>query len=260
VLIENQLERTNHTHLGQLLTYAAGLKAVTIVWIARKFTEEHRAAVDWLNEITDDRFNFFGLEIELWRIGDSPVAPKFNVVCKPNDWSKTIGEAAERINLGEASETKQRQLQYWTAFCNYLGGRGGKVKTVKPQPQHWMNFAIGRSGFWLNAFVNSRDKRIGCSLCIRNRKTKYCFAQLLAEKPQIEAEAGSSLEWLELPHRKESKISIRRFGTDPTDETSWALQHEWLATHLEILHRVFQQRVRSLHVTDAVSELPELVE
>ena len=90
VLIENQLERTDHTHLGQLLTYAAGLKAVTIVWIAHRFTDEHRATLDWLNEITDDRFNFFGLEVELWQIGESAVAPKFNAVCKPNDWSKTV--------------------------------------------------------------------------------------------------------------------------------------------------------------------------
>lgn len=71
VLIENQIERTDHAHLGQLLTYASGLKAVIIVWIARRFTDEHRAALDWLNEITDSRINFFGLEIELWRIGDS---------------------------------------------------------------------------------------------------------------------------------------------------------------------------------------------
>src|SRR4029079_16711090 len=75
VLVENQLERTDHSHLGQLLTYAAGLKAVTIVWIAQHFTEEHRAALDWLNEITDERISFFGLEIELWRIGESPIAP-----------------------------------------------------------------------------------------------------------------------------------------------------------------------------------------
>src|SRR5256885_2050308 len=68
VLIENQLERTDHGHLGQLLTYAAGLEAVTIVWVAREFTDEHRAALDWLNEITGQKFNFFGLEIELWRI------------------------------------------------------------------------------------------------------------------------------------------------------------------------------------------------
>ncbi len=80
VLIENQLERTDHTHLGQLLTYAAGLETVTIIWIAQRFTEEHRATLHWLNEITSDRFAFFGLEIELWKIGNSPVAPKFNVV------------------------------------------------------------------------------------------------------------------------------------------------------------------------------------
>ena len=85
VLIENQLERTDHSHLGQLLTYAAGLSAVTIVWIAERFTEEHRAALDWLNEKTGEGINFFGLEVELWRIGNSPLAPKFNVVCKPNE-------------------------------------------------------------------------------------------------------------------------------------------------------------------------------
>jgi hypothetical protein len=88
VLIENQLGRTDHTHLGQLLTYAAGLEAVTIVWIAQPITDEHRAALTWLNEITDERFRFFGLEIEAWRIGDSPPAPKFNVVVKPNDWTR----------------------------------------------------------------------------------------------------------------------------------------------------------------------------
>src|SRR4051794_9072868 len=83
VLIENQLERTDHTHLGQLITYAAGLNAVTIVWIASRFTDEHRAAIDWLNERTDQKIRLFGLEIELWRIGESPLAPKFNIVSKP---------------------------------------------------------------------------------------------------------------------------------------------------------------------------------
>src|SRR5947209_15269178 len=88
VLIENQLERTDHGHLGQLLTYAAGLEAVTIVWIAERFTEEHRATLDWLNERTEESINFFGLEVELWRIGDSAIAPKFNVVSKPNEWTR----------------------------------------------------------------------------------------------------------------------------------------------------------------------------
>jgi hypothetical protein len=128
VLIENQLERTDHTHLGQLLTYAAGLKAVTIVWIANTFTEEHRAALDWLNEITDERFSFFGLEIELWRIENSPVAPKLNIVCKPNDWSKQATQAAE----GELSETSQLYREYWQAFKEYLEETKSPIGMRKP--------------------------------------------------------------------------------------------------------------------------------
>ncbi len=96
VLIENQLESTDHKHLGQLLTYAAGLDAVTIVWIAKSFTDEHRAALDWLNRITDEAFSFFGLEIELWQIGDSAVAPKLNMISHPNDWQRTISRTVDR--------------------------------------------------------------------------------------------------------------------------------------------------------------------
>src|SRR5262245_9217077 len=110
VLIENQLERTDHSHLGQLLTYAAGLEAVTIVWVAQTFTEEHRATLDWLNEITDDRFNFFGLEVELWRIGVSAPAPKFNIVSKPNDWTKQVSRGVSAIS-GELTPARQLQLE-----------------------------------------------------------------------------------------------------------------------------------------------------
>lgn len=147
VLIENQLERTDHLHLGQLLTYAAGLDAVTIVWIAERFTEEHRATLDWLNERTDERINFFGLEVELWRIGDSPVAPKFNLASKPNEWSRSVQRAAE----AEISEHKLVQLQFWTAFRDYLEERKSFIRCQKPSPQHWMSHSIGRTGFNLNS-------------------------------------------------------------------------------------------------------------
>ena len=92
VLIENQLERTDHGHLGQLITYAAGFKAVSIVWVSSLFTDEHRAAFDWLNEVTDAGIAFYGLEMELWQIGDSAIAPKFNLVSKPNMFSKRVSE------------------------------------------------------------------------------------------------------------------------------------------------------------------------
>lgn len=105
VVIESQLERTDHSHLGQIITYASGLKAVTIVWIATAFMEEHRAAIDWLNEITDTSVKFFALELELWKIGDSPYAPKLNVVAKPNDWQKANVNYARAVNVSR--QTRQ---------------------------------------------------------------------------------------------------------------------------------------------------------
>jgi hypothetical protein len=133
VLIENQLEKTDHSHLGQLLTYAAGLEVVSIVWIAEKFTEEHRATLDWLNDITDERFNFFGLEIELWQIADSPYAPKFNIVSKPNNWAKSVSKGVVY------DETKKLQLDYWISLSEYLKENSKTIRPPKPLPQHWAN-------------------------------------------------------------------------------------------------------------------------
>ncbi len=246
VLIENQLERTDHTHLGQLLTYAAGLSAVTIVWVAEAFTEEHRATLDWLNEITEDRFNFFGLEIELWRIGDSPVAPKFNIVCKPNDWSKTVLEAAKRIESGELSETRQRQQEYWAGLKSHLTEAKSKLRSQKPLPQHWTNFAIGRSYFNLTAVQNTREKRVGLMLVLSGPDAKAHFKLLEADKEKIEHAAHVTFEWRELPDKKESHIVLQLEGADPANRADWTRQHEWLKQTLDLFQRVFALRVKSL--------------
>jgi len=254
VLIENQLERTDHTHLGQLLTYAAGLNAVTIVWIAETFTEEHRATLDWLNEITDERFNFFGLEIELWRIGESPAAPKFNIVSKPNDWSKTVSDAAKRIESGELSETKQLQQEYWAELKNHLSETKSKLRSQKPLPQHWTNFAIGRSNFHLAAVQNTREKRIGVLLVLTGINAKAHFKLLEADKAQIEQVAHAIFEWRELPGKKESHIAMQLEGADPTNRTDWPRQHKWLKDTLDLYQQVFALRVKSLDADSYATE------
>lgn len=156
VLIENQLEATDHTHLGQLMTYAAGLDAVTIVWVADKFRAEHRAALDWLNEITNESANFFGLEIEVWSIGNSLPAPKFNIISQPNDWVKTL--KAIRSDPASLTNTRSLYLRYWTEFSDKVEQSGGKIKARKPSTDHWMNFAVGRSGFALEATISAQKK------------------------------------------------------------------------------------------------------
>ena len=251
VLIENQLERTNHSHLGQLLTYASGLDAVTIVWIAAQFTEEHRSTLDWLNKITDDSFRFFGLEVELWRIGDSPAAPKFNIVSKPNDWSHSVAQAARAIDETELSETRIMQRNYWAALNKVFDAIGGPISgNKKPQPQAWMSFPIGRSHFHLNAVMIRPEERIRAELYIGGDRAKAFFGLLQREKQAIEKELGLALEWEELPSQQDCRISLYHNEVDPEDEADWPRQHEWLAKRLNEMHRVFAQRVRALDTDD----------
>ncbi len=244
VLIENQLERTDHSHLGQLLTYASGLEAATIVWIAKQFTEEHRSTLDWLNKITDESFRFFGLEVELWRIGNSPAAPKFNVVSKPNEWSQSVAQAAR---AAERSDTRVMQQEYWTALNTVLDTAGGPIAgNRKPQFQSWMSYAIGRAGFNLGAVMSVQKQRIRAELYITGDRAKAFFGLLENQKAEIEKQLGYPLEWQELPEAEACRIACYLNDVDPADQADWPRQHEWLAKRLNEMHVVFAPRVKAL--------------
>lgn len=253
VLIENQLERTDHAHLGQLLTYAAGLNAVTIVWVASRFAEDHRAALDWLNEVTGSNINFFGLEIELWRIGESQVAPKFNMASKPNDWTKSTGGQGPGPTTS-LTDTKLLQQEYWTTLREYMIENNSNVKPTKPAPQHWMNFAIGRSYFQLQSFANTKENRIAIGLTMTGPEAKPHFHLLSQEREEIEQEFGETLEWLELPERKESRIMLHDKKADPNNRDDWPAQHTWLSEKLETFDSVFRSRVKQLDASVSDSQ------
>ncbi len=246
VLIENQLERTDHLHLGQLLTYSAGLQAVTIIWVAERFTDEHRAALDWLNEITDEKFCFFGLEVELWRIGDSLAAPKFNVVSKPNDWSRSVKRAR---NEGSLSDLQVVQRKYWTAFHHLLNTtEGGVSGQRKARPENWMSYSVGRGGFSLLVSRNNQKQRIRASLYLSEENAKEFFALLRRDKDAIERELDTPLNWRKM--RKECEIASYLDHVDPDDESDWPKQHEWLAKQINDMYRVFAPRIKKLNLDD----------
>ena len=255
VLIENQLERTNHTHLGQLLTYASGLHAVTIVWIANRFTDEHRSALDWLNEITGDDYRFFGLEIELWRIGDSPFAPKFNIIAKPNEWSASITRSTSGLTSGELTETKRLQLDYWLKLWELIRGKDSQIRGTKARPQHWNNFSIGRSFFKLAAAVNTQKNFIRIEVYMRGPYAKEYFDLLKLQQEKIEKELGFELEWQELPTRKASRIAIALDDANPSDRNDWGRQHQWILSNLEAFQNSFRHRIKDLDVDDYEGEI-----
>lgn len=238
VVIENQLEKTDHRHLGQLLTYASGLSATTIVWIAAYFCEEHRAALDWLNRTTDESVSFFGLEVELWRINDSPPAPRFNVVCKPNDWESTVRHSADALDK-TTNRSQALRLKYWTAFRDYLHERKSKLRSQKPGRDHWYTFGIGTSRAHIAALLITRDERIAVELNIKSTDAKEVFRELETRRLEIEAAIGVHLEWLEMPDKKTSRI-VAFNSVDPYDETDWPRQFAWLQTTLEGFDRVFR--------------------
>lgn len=205
IVIENQLEATDHSHLGQILTYAAGIEAEYIIWVVRDARDEHRQAVEWLNEHTDDRINFFLVRIELWQIGSSDPAPKFHVISRPNDWTKSVrGGAATSSDL---TDTKLWQLEFWQQLRSFGDSQQPPLKLRKPQAQHWYDFAIGRSDCHVAFTVFRNEGQAGIELYIPNSKELY--ATFFANKGLIEKALGlGELNWQELPGKKASRIRL----------------------------------------------------
>lgn len=249
VLIENQLERSDHTHLGQLLTYAAGLEAVTVVWVAARFTDEHRAALDWLNTITDQSVSFFALEVELWRIGQSPAAPKFNIVSQPNDWSRSLHRVAQEAGESSPSETRLLQWAYWAGLQAALDAAGGPVSGQgKPQLKNHMTYSIGRTGLSLGAVMLRATKQVRAELYIGTEHARTLFDLLHAQKEAVEQSLDYALDWEKLATRRDCRVSVTLDEADPEDEADWPRQHKWLAERLNELHHVFAPRVKALSV------------
>ena len=246
VLIENQLANTDHKHLGQIITYAAGLKAATIVWIAEHFTDEHRAAIDWLNEITDRRFSFFALEIELWRIGESPVAPKFNVICHPNDWSKKVAQSKTK----SLTATQQLQLDFWQGFNDFLPTGNTLFAPRKPRPQHWMSWRIGVKGTRLSAVASqwnsetdsydSNELRV--ELLLEGEAPKELFAELQSSRSELEREFTSELFWHDPQNARRCSIYLRK-SVDLQEREAWPPYHKWLLDNLERFRAAFVERL-----------------
>jgi hypothetical protein len=190
------------------------------------------------------------LEIELWRIGDSPIAPKFNIISQPNDWSRTVQKAAAAG--GEVSAHKQLQLRFWTAFKEYMEEKGSFVRCQKPSPKHWTNHAIGRSGVHLasvvsiwNSETGAKGPEIRAELYMKGPSAKLEFATLDKRKDTIEKALGFPLTWRN-PEQKAMCRLYTRKDADFLNESLWPQHFDWLRQRLETMHKVFAPIVKNL--------------
>lgn len=222
IIIENQLEDTNHDHLGKLITYASGKSADIVIWVVKHAREEHKAAIEWLNNHTDDSVDFFLCEIKLYRIGNSEPAVKFEVIEKPNDWTKEI-KKSESIN-----ETQQLRYDYWVAFEDYAFKNptfAKNFKKRKPSKNHWLNFSIGSSACHIAVSQIKQRNELDVELYISDDTELY--NSLYENKTDIELTSGLSFDWRELPDRKASRIVLEK-SVQLENKNAWGAQFEWL--------------------------------
>ncbi len=241
MVIENQLDKTNHDHLGKIITYASGLGAKYIVWICRLATEEHRQAVDWLNETSVDGINYFLLEIELFQIGDSEPAPYFKIVCSPNEWAKTIIAPPKAL-----SKTQQQHLDFWNGLKEHMTTNGTFLNLRTPRPQHWYGIAVGRSKFSLGLTRNTTAQRLGCEIYLRGKQAKIAFGLIKEVASEIEQAVGT-LNWEELPEGQDCRI-IQYRDAPVSDQADWSNQYAWLQERAEGFHKTFSSRIQALEL------------
>jgi len=236
IVIENQLEQTDHDHFGKLFTYGSGYNASILIWVCREVRDEHRQAIDWLNDRTDNDLHMFVIKMEVWKIGDSSPAPKFQIICSPNNWAKTVKEGES----GNLSETKLLQLEFWTEFNAYLQEISSPLKSREPQPRYFYDVTIDgipRTQVYLSLTVSLRSNFVRCEFYIRNNKELY--HKMYKQKAEIEAELGYKLIWEELPEAKASSIYIKKENVKVKDRKTWQGSHKWLMEAASKFSEVF---------------------
>ena len=248
VVIENQLEATDHDHLGKLLTYAARYDAQTVVWLVREFRPEHRAALEWLNQRTGEDTAFFGVVVEAWSIGDSLPAPRFNPIAFPNEWSKQVAERGSGSSSIELSERSLRYRDFFQELIDTLREKHHFTSARKGQPQNWYNFASGFSGIAYNVGFRS-DGHVLAGLSIDRRdkeQNEALFDRLRERQDTIEAGLGFPLAWERRDDIQACNVlDVRENSIDDDDET---LEHvrTWMIERLLKFKGVLDPHLKEL--------------
>lgn len=241
VVIENQYGKTNHDHLGKLLTYAAVHKAMTGIWISETISDDHRQVIDWLNENTPTNVNLYLVGLKLYRIGNSPVAPQLDVVCRPN-----LAVKETKSGLTQADQERHAwRRRMWIEIQEAIKAVKPPFRLQRPGDDHWSSISIGRAGFHLNMLLTPRNESIGIDLYITVPWKSEAFDALQAQKAAIEAELGSALQWMPLPGKKTARVLLEA-KIDPRKPENEPQVREWFAVNSIKMFKAFKSRVLAL--------------
>lgn len=247
VVIENQFGRSDHDHLGKLITYSAHKEAGIIIWIANEIQPAHRNAVEWLNRITPKEMLFYGIELEVIQIDDSKPAPDFKIVAKP-PLEKIIRIRSE----GELTPKNKKYLQFFEMFREELLKTTNLFPYKKVWPVNYWTLSIGRSGFFISvSFSRTNQFRIELYIDTGNKNdTKNVFNQLLENRQEVEEKFGNPLIWAPLPEKRACRIYLDKNGTID-DEDDLLKEYIKYAIPLVIkFQKIFTPLVKRIEFTD----------
>ena len=244
IVVENLLEKTDHDHLGKLITYAAALEAHWAVLVAKQFRPEHRSALTWLNSISGEGSGFFGIEVQAVRIADSPTAVRLDMVVKPDDFSRRARAGAETV-----SETKGRYIEWWAEFLpKFHEAHPGWSNAQKPSNANWMNFPSGKSGvrYGLNFAYPTGATNYSLSAHVYMDDGKSIYPALESQRSEIEAACNLPLRWDPSENTQSSRIEACLDPADPTDRDRWPEYRSWALQTLGELRQAFAAPIRNL--------------
>lgn len=258
VIIENQLGQSDHDHLGKLLTYAAGLQATTVIWIATAFEDEHRTALAWLNRNMNNLVQCFGVKLELKPIDNSKYLPTFTLVAEPhirkqqriNDTPSTSHNEFQQRTSDRPPTTdgNHAKLPYWPAFREFWSKNDSKLVPHERNKMNYFGFHIGNlKNFWFAAWRNNIETEIAAKLFMRSTDN---FDALKAQQRAIASEIRGldvHLEWDRNPKFSPfPQVGFYKRGLPRGDRSDWQNQFEWLLAAFEELDRVFGARIAEL--------------
>jgi hypothetical protein len=253
-IIENQIESTDHDHLGKLLTYAAGHNAAVAIWIASEFREEHRQVLDWLNQRTDTSTEFFGIVVEALQIDDSRPACNFRLVAFPNDWRKA------NVTAGGAKPSPRAEAYqaFFQDLLDRLRTKHNFTKARKAQPYSWYSFTSGVRGV-AYAVAFALGGRVRTEVYIDREDAtwnKWLFDELYRQRGEIETLFGEPLEWERLDNKRASRIAAYRTGSIEDPPQALEETKVWAIEHLLRTKQVFGPRISTLASGDGLPSFP----
>lgn len=215
IIIENQLENTNHDHLGKVIVYSAGLDADIAIWVVKDVNEEHKQAVEWLNENSFEKINIFLVKVELWKIGNSLIAPKFQIVCEPNNWAKVLKQQSKE----NISYIELKQMEFWQGFVDYAKSKDITYISQKPSIYNWYVVRIGSSDYKIKLVHSANSNLVKCQLEVFNDDI---YRKLEQYRNEIDNKIND-LEWEFLEDKKVNRIGLSYSYNNIENCYSWLL-------------------------------------